>query len=36
MLIVDDITSPLLMSVVYYFNILGVKNITKINLKKKP
>lgn len=36
MLIVDEHTSPLLSSVVYYFFALGVKNITKITLKKKP
>jgi hypothetical protein len=36
MLVVDELTSSLLSSVVYYFFALGVKNITKITLKKKP
>lgn len=36
MLIVDETTASALSSVVYYFFPLGVKNITKISLKKKP
>jgi hypothetical protein len=36
MLILDDITTPLLSSVVVEFMALGVKNVTKAHLKKKP
>ena len=36
MLIIDEFTTPLLSSIVVEFFSLGVKNITKVSLKKKP
>ncbi len=36
MLITDEDTGKLLASIVVDFFLLGVKNITKVNLKKKP
>lgn len=35
MMIVDETTGPILNSIIHYFKHLGVKNITKISLKKK-
>lgn len=36
MLVLDDVTAPLLSSIVAEFLALGVKNVTKAALKKKP
>lgn len=36
MLILDEITTPLLSAIVPEFLSLGVKNVTKVNLVKKP